>query len=102
MAMPALMRCDRDTHLRSAAEHLCGRHLGDPQPAIDSGLIYQFLYEPGGRRFVSIPYERESAPGDNRRIRITSSVATDDLPRRSGELPVGLVFSEEGDDRPST
>jgi prepilin-type N-terminal cleavage/methylation domain-containing protein len=95
MVWPALMRALTDHQLRVGAQVVRDELSNTRRQAVDTGLMYQFLYEPGGRRFCSIPCERESAPADNRRVRITANTAIDELPRRAGELPEGLVFPKD-------
>lgn len=63
--------------------------------AIETGLIYQFRFEPNGRRYLVIPYEQDADDlaaeegGGNGAVR---------RPRVAGELPEGVLFSVEEDD----
>ena len=61
--------------------------------AIESGLVYQFRYEPGGRRFVVIPFEREfeSVSPDAQGTGASSSLGR--FSKASGLLPEGVSFA---------
>ena len=43
--------------LKNEVEKVRAKLAGTRIRAIDSGLIYQFLYEPGGRNFIVVPFE---------------------------------------------
>ena len=43
--------------LKNEVETVRAKLAGTRIRAIDSGLIYQFLYEPGGRNFIIVPFE---------------------------------------------
>lgn len=43
--------------LKSEVENVRARFASTRIRAIDSGLIYQFLYEPGGQNFIIVPFE---------------------------------------------
>jgi prepilin-type N-terminal cleavage/methylation domain-containing protein len=55
---PSLMRYIRERGIREQA-HTVRVELNNARiKAIDQGLTYQFRFEPGGRRFVVLPYDR--------------------------------------------
>jgi hypothetical protein len=59
---PAVQRVYVDYAVRQGAEQVRSLLAGARAHAINSGLAYQFRFEPGGRRYVLMPYEREFAP----------------------------------------
>ena len=59
---PAVQRVYVDYVVKEGAEQVRSLLAGARAHAINSGLAYQFRFEPGGRRYVLIPYEREFAP----------------------------------------
>lgn len=63
--------------------------------SIDTGLEYEFRFEPGGRRFVALPSE---FPGEVLATPSTASPSSDSAPVATveylfGQLPDGHVFS---------
>ncbi len=85
---PALMRSVGETRLKRAAETVRIELAHTRARAVEEGLTYQFLFEPAGGRFVSIPAEKDGeAPALG-----AASVAVDDHPRFAGRLPAGLEF----------
>lgn len=78
---PAVQRVYADHAVKQAAERIRVELATARVKAIDSGLAYQFRYEPGGRRFVLMPYEQEMSESGS------------DLPyKESGFLEQGLAF----------
>ena len=59
--------------------------------ALDAGLTWQFRFEPGGRRYVAVPYEFDEIEGDDQQQQQQSQLEL--LPRVSGQLPEGYSFS---------
>jgi prepilin-type N-terminal cleavage/methylation domain-containing protein len=58
LTWPSLMRYVRERGLREQA-HAVRLELSNARiKAIDGGLTYQFRFEPGGRRYVILPYDR--------------------------------------------
>lgn len=95
MAWPSVTRRLEENRLQRAGQQVRNEIADTRTRAVESGVLYQFLYEPGGRRFVSIPAERDGAAP--RRAGVSLEVASDDLPRYAGELPEGLVFAGSAD-----
>jgi Tfp pilus assembly protein FimT len=63
--------------------------------AIDTGLIYQFRYEPGGRRFVVLPMDRPDTAAGNTTDQAEAATATTtvvQVPVVSGQLPERCRF----------
>lgn len=65
--------------------HLAGSRIR----ALDAGLTWQFRFEPGGRRYVVVPYEFDEIEGDEQQ----QQTQIDLLPRVSGQLPEGYSFT---------
>lgn len=56
--------------------------------ALDAGVTWQFRFEPGGRRYVAVPYEFDEIEGDEQQQQSQLEM----LPRVSGQLPEGFSF----------
>ncbi|MSR59972.1 MAG: hypothetical protein EXS05_20425 [Planctomycetaceae bacterium] len=56
---PSLSRMVAYTQLRQGAERVGTRLASARVHAIETGLAYQFRYEPGGRRFLVVPFDQE-------------------------------------------
>src|SRR5204862_8120765 len=56
---PAIENLNTEYSLRQAGQLVQARMAGARVPAIDLGAPYQFRYEPGGRRFLVIPYDQQ-------------------------------------------
>ena len=61
IAWPRLERFYADRELKQSAQELRIKLTGMRFHAIDAAVIYQFRYEPGGRRFLMIPYELDGS-----------------------------------------
>jgi prepilin-type N-terminal cleavage/methylation domain-containing protein len=74
LAWPSLSRLFAHHRLQQAAELLSARMSAGRVHSVESGLIYQFRFEPGGRRFLLVPYDREQIdtadPNASRAIRV--------------------------------
>lgn len=90
ISWPKLMHWLEDRKLAESAEAVQTSLSKARIWAIDTSLTYQFRFEPNGRHFVVIPYEREFSVTEQ------SGQATPDpsTSRRmlSGELPEGIEF----------
>jgi len=96
---PMMLRVYDDLELKETAETVRIELTGTRIHAVDSGLIYQFRYEPGGRRWLVVPFEHDStelleAGGNN-----SNDELEDALYREAGEIPEDLAFEslESGD-----
>jgi prepilin-type N-terminal cleavage/methylation domain-containing protein len=78
---PHLMGAFRENQLKEAAEAVRVMAASTRIRALDSDSIWQFRFEPGGRRYVRVPYEEL---GDAEKIKAEKD---------SGELPESMVFS---------
>jgi prepilin-type N-terminal cleavage/methylation domain-containing protein len=58
MTWPQLMRFAREHQLREWSTEVRSDMQGARIKAIENGLVYQFRYEPGGRWFAVLPYDR--------------------------------------------
>lgn len=89
VAWPVLDHVLADSQLKRSAETV-GSALGGARiRAIDSGAAYQFRYEPTGRRWFAIPYDRDDLSGGVEATTGTSAAAARVL---SGELATSLSF----------
>lgn len=74
LTWPSLSRLFAHHRLRQAADLLGARMSAGRVHAVDTGMVYQFRFEPGGRRFLLVPFDREQVdetqPGAHRAIRI--------------------------------
>ena len=57
LTWPSLMHYMREQEIREGAELARSAAAGSRIKAIDTGLTYQFRYEPNGRQFVVVPYD---------------------------------------------
>lgn len=58
LSWPAMLRYVRERAIREQAHVVRIELAGARIRAIDTGLVYQFRYEPGGRRFIVLPHDR--------------------------------------------
>ncbi len=97
VAWPRLERLYADRQLKQTAEELRVKLTGARLHSIDAALIYQFRYEPGGRRFLIVPYERDVP---QTRQTGANDVAGPDECREwnhAGELPEDIQFQTPDD-----
>lgn len=87
MAWPAVVRFSGEQAIKDAAERTRAELDRTRFRAINAGLSYQFRYEPNGRRFVSVPAERDVAPAEP-----GSAAPASNLPTYSGMIAEGLTF----------
>ena len=94
--------------LKNEVETVRAKLAGTRIRAIGSGLIYQFLYEPGGRNFIVVPFEgieteaEQVDAGGGSLYRIAGSLSenvmfetSEDAAMTSGELPGLSVISDD-------
>ena len=91
IAWPAIERAYGTYRLQQAAEDVRVKLSRARLQAIDSSLTWQFLYEPGGRKYAVIPYESDALSSES------SSTETGARPApvantESGQLPEGVLF----------
>lgn len=91
IAWPNILRLNNQQKLNEAAEKVRALAASARVHAIESGLVYQFRYEPGGQHFISVPFEREfESVSPN--ARGTGSVLGR-FSKASGVLPKGITFA---------
>ncbi|WP_197453896.1 prepilin-type N-terminal cleavage/methylation domain-containing protein [Caulifigura coniformis] len=61
LTWPQLLRFAREQQLRDWTSEVRTDLAGSRIKAIENGLVYQFRYEPGGRWFAVLPYDRPEA-----------------------------------------
>ena len=88
LTWPQLMRFAREQQLREWAGEVRTDLASARVKAIENGLVYQFRYEPGGRWFAVLPYDRPdsgnaTADSDVGKTRIEAA--------RSGGAPATLM-----------
>jgi prepilin-type N-terminal cleavage/methylation domain-containing protein len=86
LTWPSLERLHAHHRHKQAAEMLAVRLSSGRVRAIESGMIYQFRYEPGGRRFLLVPYDPE-APSE-----VVEVTGTPRARRTAGMLPETCRF----------
>jgi hypothetical protein len=57
LSWPSVLRYIGEEQIRGSAEAVRSAALGGRIKAVDTGLRYQFRYEPAGRNFVVLPYD---------------------------------------------
>ena len=91
VAWPNVLRLTGQQSLIDSSEKVRSLAASARVHAIDSGLVYQFRYEPGGRHFVAVPFEREfESVGPNAR---GTGTALGRFSKASGTLPEGVTFA---------
>jgi type II secretory pathway pseudopilin PulG len=108
MAWPLVQGQFERYRLKSEVETVRAKLAGTRIRAIDSGLMYQFLYEPGGRNFIVVPFEgletesEQVDAGGGSLYRIAGSLSenvmfenSEDVAMTSGELPDLGVISDD-------
>ncbi len=93
VALPNVMRLFSQQKLTESAEKVRSLAASARVHSIDSGLVYQFRYEPGGRHFLVIPFEREFE-GVSQNARGTGTAAgLGRFSKASGTLAEGITFA---------
>jgi Tfp pilus assembly protein FimT len=101
IAWPLLDRASGDIRLKRAAEDVRIRLHRTRMHAIDNGLAYQFRYEPGGRRFLVIPYELHGGSQTQDSLETSAKGAAGGLPRHSEQLSEELAFRTTNSEMPA-
>ncbi|MGH7200286.1 MAG: prepilin-type N-terminal cleavage/methylation domain-containing protein [Planctomycetaceae bacterium] len=92
IAWPSMQNIYRDLQLKESVGEVRTELASTRLHAVESGLAYQFRYEPDGRRYVVVPFEREPQPSAAGGGSTTMSSPGQPLPHVAGELPEGLRF----------
>ena len=91
VAWPNIMRLSGRQKLPEAAERVRAVAASARVHAIESGLVYQFRYEPGGTHFLTVPFEREfESVSPNAK---GTGTALGRFSKASGVLPTGVTFA---------
>lgn len=92
MTWPSLMRYAAQEQLRDAAISVRHELAGCRIHAVENGLVYQFRYEPGGRYYAALPYDRPDT-GNSKTDVSNSRVKTSNGPAVTlHKLPETLQF----------
>lgn len=94
LAWPPLMRYVRERTIREQAHVVRIELAAARRRAIDAGLVYQFRYEPDGRRFLVLPHDRpDIGSGSNSSQEAAAAqAAADGIEVVSGELAASCRF----------
>jgi Tfp pilus assembly protein FimT len=79
-AWPALEYLHSQYRLRQGGQLVQVRLAGARVHAIDTGFVYQFRFEPGGQKFLVLPYDSQALAGQ-------SNAQTRRIPKIAGRLP---------------
>jgi prepilin-type N-terminal cleavage/methylation domain-containing protein len=88
MAWPAVVRFSGEQAIKDAAERVRSELDKTRFRAINTGLAYQFRYEPEGRRFIAVPAERDITEAAN----TGTTAPVSPHPVVSGQITEGLTF----------
>ena len=88
---PALARVYGTHRLDEQTERVRAKLAGTRVRAIDTSVIYQFLYEPGGRWFIVLPFEQESVDPAAAEVNESQQALAARL-TYAGRLPDGFEF----------
>ncbi len=90
VTLPMMVHVYANSQLKRAVEQVRVKLASTRVRAVDTGLTYQFRYEPEGRHFVVIPFERLEGNGG---VGDADTVATETLRTiYSGQLPEEMFF----------
>jgi len=90
--VPGALRMYQDSRLSEAAESVRKELAGARTRAIESGLVYQFRYEPEGGHFAVVPFETEIEPTDANATGTGATLGVGRYSKFAGELPKGFTF----------
>jgi hypothetical protein len=88
LAWPMMIRFSGEQTLRNNVEAVRSRLARTRLTAIEAGLVYQFRYEPHGRKCLVLPFERPLEQGDA----VSTTGPTPAYPVYELELEDGLQF----------
>lgn len=95
LSMPSVLGRLAENSLKDDASKVRQQLAGCAVKAADSGLVYQFRYEPGGRRYAVLPFERPDAGSAGRSSGSEDEVAgqsSNAAAVHSGMLSTGVRF----------
>lgn len=88
MTVPSVVRMYNQQKITASAERVREVIASARGRAIETGLIYQFCCEPGGRAFVVVPFELDQSSAAGNQQGASTLVAS----RAAGQLPAGIQF----------
>ena len=97
-AWPNMLRLSSQQSLIDSSEKVRALAASARVHAIDSGLVYQFRYEPGGRHFVAVPFEREFETVNSNARGTGTQLGR--FSKASGTLPEGVTFAPPSQSNP--
>lgn len=92
IAWPSFQRLYATQFLLEGAEQVRLQFAATRTRAIESGIVYQFRWEPDGRRYLSLPYEAELDLPTEGEGEIQDDLSGNVARRYVGELPEKLTF----------
>ncbi|MBI1348463.1 prepilin-type N-terminal cleavage/methylation domain-containing protein [bacterium] len=92
VTVPSAMRLFFRSQLTGAMEDVRAQLAGTRVRAIESGLVYQFRFEPEGRYYMSVPFEREIEASDPNATGTGATTGIGKFTRFAGQLPDGFRF----------
>lgn len=93
VTLPSVLRLYADTQLNEAAEQVRSQLAGTRVRAVEGGLAYQFRFEPNGRSYVSVPFEREFEGSNANATGTGGTAGVGTFTRFAGKLPSGMHFT---------
>ena len=93
MSQPSVERYLVENRLRESVRHLRQVVGGARAKAIETGLVYQFRYEPGGRRYIVLPQELPETSSAAGVAQVSASGKQVKTPTGSGELDESCFFA---------
>ena len=95
LVFPPLLRMMADQPLKEAAEKARSQLANVRLKALDSGVAWQFRFEPGGKHFLWMPFESDSSTKGAANAAAVTSTARIDFTPQTAELPKGVVFAAD-------
>ncbi len=93
LVFPPLLRIMADQPLKEAAEKARSQLANVRLKALDSGVAWQFRFEPGGKHLLWMPLESQtSTDAAANATAVTPTAGIDSTPQTT-ELPKGVVFA---------
>lgn len=93
VTLPSALRLYADTQIHEVAEQVRSQLAGTRVRAIEGGLAYQFRFEPNGRWYVSVPFEREFEGSNTNASGTGGTAGVGTFTRFAGKLPSGMHFT---------
>lgn len=93
LAWPSVMRLQGEQKILGSAEKVRALVATARVHAIESGLAYQFRYEPNGNHFLVVPFEREFEGVDQRTKGAGTAEGFGRFSKAGGNLTEGVKFA---------